>query len=629
MKQKVEKSLHLKIAILVLSVLTFLAGVTFYIQYRLTAKQLTDSMEASAEHLSNSLKRSFEIAMLGRRLDEIQQALEEIGRDPHIKRIFIVNKSGEIKVSSERQNLGKVMRISEKTCQACHMFAPSEREKSIVIDTGEEKYLRSVNPIEKKPICESCHLDQAKILGVLVTDISTAEIEALTFNNLKISFIMFFITVILVAGAFRVGFKRIILDRLLLLKNAAAKMEIGDFSIRITPPSRDELGRLADSFNRMADNLQLSLEKIESARSYLENLINTIDDGVAVVKRGKTFVLLNDKYLQMFDKSTEDRIKNIGAKIDNLNIFHGEWCESDERKCNICRVFENGRFSNRVSTYISGDGTERTYESYVSVISRDEKGVYEVVEDLRDITLRKKLERQMMQTEKLASVGRLAAGVAHEINNPMASIATCAEGLLAMIENIELKNDLDKEILEYLQVIRSSAFRCKAITERLLNFSATQTGEFETLDLNKITQESVRLVEYDVAAKGVNLQLKLNPQIPQIKISRVAFPQVIVNLILNALYAVDRGGTIILETNLENGRVALTVSDDGIGISEKDLQFVFEPFYTTKKHGEGSGLGLSICRTIVNSHKGEISIRSQPGKGTTVMIVLPAGDNNE
>jgi signal transduction histidine kinase len=623
---KISKSLHFKIAFLVLSVLTFLSAAVFYIQYRMNSRNLTDSLKASAEHLSESLERSFEIAMLGRRLDEIQQALEEIGRDPHIEKIFIVNKSGEIKVSSDRSSLGRVIEKSEKTCQVCHRNEPSRREKTAVIDLGHEKFLRSVNPILKKPVCETCHLDKASVLGVLVTDISVAEIEALASRNLRLSLLMLFVTVLLVAGVFRIGFKGLIINRLSKLKKAAGDMEAGDFSTRVTLRAADEMGRLGGAFNRMAENLQKSLEKIESARAYLDGLINRVEDGIAVVDRDRRFVLLNDRYLEMFGKDPSERGRFIGEPIDALYTFHGEWCASGNEKCGICTVFDHGEFSSRVLFHKGDGGNEKTYESYVSVLKSDGKEIREVIEDLRDITLRKQFEKQMIQSEKLVSVGRLAAGVAHEINNPMASITTCAEGLLNTIENLKLEKGITEEVVEYLDIIKSSAFRCKAITERLLNFSSTGTGEFELLDINDIIEESINLAEYDVSAKGVNLAFRPDRNIPRVRISRTTFPQVVVNLILNSLYAVDRDGNIVLQTGPQEDCVYLKVSDDGRGIGGDDLKSVFDPFFTTKKRGEGSGLGLAICRTIIDNHKGEIYIESAVNEGTTVTVLLPRGE---
>ena len=622
----IARSLHLKIVLLVLSVLTLMFGVIFFVQYQLNAKHLTNSLKVSAGHLGSTLEKSFEIAMLSRRLDEVQLALEEIGREPQIERIFIVNKLGKVKVSSDRTELGKVLQISEQTCQVCHRHKPSDREESIIVQSGTERFLRNVNPILKKPVCGKCHLDDVRVLGVLVTDISVAEVEALADDNLRTSFILFVMSVLFMGGALRIGFKRIILDRIAQLRTAAGKMEKGDFTASVVIPTQDELGQLAGTFNRMAENLRRSLERIESARAYLEGLINSIDDGVAVIKRGGTFILVNDSYLRMFDRQDEDRRISLDASIGEINVFHGEWCQEEKKRCNICQALETGMFSNRVVTYHANDGTEKMYESYVSVITSDENGACEVVEDLRDITLRKKLESQMMQTEKLVSVGKLAAGVAHEINNPMASITTCAEGLMRMVDELQIEGDNKDDLYEYLQTIRSSAFRCKAITERLLNFSSAQDGEFELADINEVIKESVRLAEYDISAKGVSLNTRLTPGMPQVSLSRVTFPQVVVNLLLNSLYAVQRGGSIMLRTFAHDGKVFFEVEDDGAGIGSQDINQVFEPFFSTKKTGEGTGLGLSICRTIVDNHHGEIAIESKQNEGTKVTVTLPANE---
>ncbi|OGC93687.1 MAG: hypothetical protein A2W25_06200 [candidate division Zixibacteria bacterium RBG_16_53_22] len=623
MKKRISESLHLKIALLILSILTFSAATIFYTQYRLSKSHLTNSLKVSTTHLSNTLLRSFEIAMLGRRLEEIQQALEEIGQEPQIDRIFIVNKSGEVKVSSDRSQLGRVIHISERTCQVCHEFRPADREQSIIIKDDRVSFLRSVNPIRKKPICEKCHRGDETMLGMLVTDVSVKDIEALTRSNLNITFVMIVATLLFMAGAFRLGFKKIILDRLALLKAAAGRLEKGDFSARAALDTGDELGRLAGTFNRMADNLTQSLARIERARAYLENLINSIDDGVAVIKRDRTLVMVNDAYLRMFDSDKRDRSEYLNSPLEHLNPFHGEWCRIPEKRCNVCTVFETGEFSNRIVSLVSRDGAQKVYESYISVLSKDEQGVVEIVEDLRDTTIRKKFETQMIEAERLVSAGKLAAGVAHEINNPMASISTCAEGLLKMIDDFPAVNEQKSLLREYLETIRDSAFRCKAITQRLLNFASIQSSEFEPLDFNEVIEDAVRLVQYDISAKGVDLELKLSREMPSVRLSRTSFPHAVVNLILNSLYAVERRGKITITTLLQGQRAALKVEDNGCGIDGRHLQRVFEPFFTTKKVGEGSGLGLFICRNIVNNHGGEIDIQSEAGKGTVVTIRIP------
>ncbi len=224
--------------------------------------------------------------------------------------------------------------------------------------------------------------------------------------------------------------------------------------------------------------------------------------------------------------------------------------------------------------------------------------------------------------DKLASIGRLASGVAHEINNPLA-IINQKTGLVEDI--LEFSSDFDQKpmILDSLKSINNSVERCKAITHRLLGFARRTEVLFEHLGVNETIKEVLQFLENSMMYNRIKLDLKLQDDLPQIYSDRLQLQQIFLNIINNAIDAIGKDGTISIITNLIAGEVRVVIQDDGGGISEDLLPRIFEPFFTTKETGKGTGLGLSITYGLIKKLGGDITVRSNVGKGTAFTITLP------
>jgi len=235
--------------------------------------------------------------------------------------------------------------------------------------------------------------------------------------------------------------------------------------------------------------------------------------------------------------------------------------------------------------------------------------------------------RQAVRSEQLASVGFLAAGVAHEINNPLASIALCAESLEGRVAGLlDSANPDHAVVANYLQMIQSEAFRCKGITEKLLDFSRMGPGKRQTADLAELVRDVLEMVGHlgkyqcfaiEFACREPVLAL-LNPQ--EIK-------QVVLNLLTNALDSLDEGGTVWIELATREGFAEMRITDNGCGMPPEVLEHVFEPFFTRRRTGQGTGLGLSISYRIIADHGGEIEAESPgAGRGSTFRMRLPLAE---
>ncbi|HVO80987.1 MAG TPA: ATP-binding protein [Terriglobales bacterium] len=237
----------------------------------------------------------------------------------------------------------------------------------------------------------------------------------------------------------------------------------------------------------------------------------------------------------------------------------------------------------------------------------------------------KRAHDHVLHVEKMASIGKMAAVVAHEINNPLSGILTYAKLLRKWLDRGETEGDKHQEALQCLELIAGESRRCGDLVKNLLTFSRTAPMNVETTDLNAVIDRSVRLVQHQLELSGIQLQLDLTNDLPQVQCDPAQIEQVLLALIMNSIDAMPRGGNLWLRTRLQEpgDEVEIQVRDDGMGIPADILPQLFEPFLTTKESGHGVGLGLAISRGIIERHNGNIEVQSEVGKGTTFTITLP------
>jgi two-component system NtrC family sensor kinase len=241
-----------------------------------------------------------------------------------------------------------------------------------------------------------------------------------------------------------------------------------------------------------------------------------------------------------------------------------------------------------------------------------------------DVTLRVEAVHAVGRAEKLAAVGRLAAGVVHEINNPLATISACAEALEQRVEEGDFNDSPAMEDLnEYLGLIKSEAFRCKTITTGLLDFSRIRTGERNAIDVVEILRSSVKLISHQKRGNEIEFVIEAGDDLPRVNADGGQLQQAVIALATNAIDAMPYGGKLTFRAASSSKAVAIEIEDTGVGIPTEDMSKIFEPFFTTKEVGKGTGLGLAVCYGIVTDHGGRLSVRSNVGKGTTFTILLP------
>ncbi len=324
----------------------------------------------------------------------------------------------------------------------------------------------------------------------------------------------------------------------------------------------------------------------------------------------------------------ETFLKNLGLTRNEVvgrycyEVAHRQSapCSGNDHPCPLAEVKKTGKPSR--TTHIHLDQNGNRYYVSISCYPLAEKGKLKgVVEVSKDITQEIEFEKNMMQQEKLVSIGRLSAGVAHEINNPLTTILTSA---MLIQEDLEEGSEMHQE----LTIISNEALRCRKIVKSLLDFARQSQPLKKPDNLNDVIRESLVLTRKQANFKDVSLGAELADQLPSIAIDRDQIQQTIINLTLNAIEATSPGQKIqIASRYLKDKRaVEIRISDTGEGILPENLDKIFDPFFTTKKNG--TGLGLAITHGIIEQHGGTIEVKSTPGQGTQFFITLPVTNGN-
>jgi two-component system NtrC family sensor kinase len=289
------------------------------------------------------------------------------------------------------------------------------------------------------------------------------------------------------------------------------------------------------------------------------------------------------------------------------------------------QVFLTGGIHRIEQESVSVDGeTNHWLISKIPMRAGEDGEVTHVITVGENITARVKADRAVARAEKLAAVGRLAAGVVHEINNPLATIAACAESLEKRISegSFSCSQDAD-DLREYLGLIREEAFRCKTITNGLLDFSRLRAGQRSPVDMNQLIKGTARLVTHQQRGDDIQIEVEAQENLPMVSGDMGQLQQAVVALATNAIDAMPDGGTLTLRAIHSGSRVLVQVKDTGIGIAPENMTKIFDPFFTTKDVGRGTGLGLAVCYGILSDHGGRLDVRSSVGVGTTFTITLP------
>lgn len=398
----------------------------------------------------------------------------------------------------------------------------------------------------------------------------------------------------------------------------------GDLNYRVPIRNLDEIGQLSSSFNQMAEDLKQTLvsrDELEELFSLTNATLESTGDGIiAINQEGDVSThntsifkyctlkgsLLSSSSLNQVADSIKQNLKNPQIMDDCLRKLkeRPEIATHDILEFKDGRIVELGTNPQKVENRIVGN-----------VFS-----FHDITERVKAEEQKHQLQNLVYQSEKMAAIGQLAGGVAHEINNPLGVILGFSQGLLR-------RTPLDSPIKMPLDSIEREAIRCKNLVQDLLNYSRMGKMDKEICSINQVIETTLSLVQSQARVSFVELKKELSENLPDISINRNQIQQVIVNLCNNAMDAMDKGGALTIQTRqidaMGEHLIEIQVRDTGTGIPKENLSRIFEPFYTTKEVGKGTGLGLSLVYEIIQRHNGSINVESELRKGTTFKIQLP------
>lgn len=292
------------------------------------------------------------------------------------------------------------------------------------------------------------------------------------------------------------------------------------------------------------------------------------------------------------------------------------------------RVFGTGTIvQDELEVTVSGE--TRWYRSTRIPMRLEDDAITHVITVGEDVTEAKRSQAQVLQGEKLAAIGQLAAGVMHEINNPLATIAACVAAMEGRLGGMP---PAENGLHEYLKIIDKEVDRCTQIVSGLLDFSRPKGKAKQAVELNAVVEDALFLLKHHKRFPQLIVTRELDPRLPSVLGNPAQLVQVLMALMLNAVDAMEAGGRLTLRTGRSRVRpddIHVEVEDTGVGIPRSEQSKIFEPFFTTKSPGQGTGLGLSICYGIVQEHRGRIEVESQPGQGATFRVVLPIADGTK
>jgi len=479
-----------------------------------------------------------------------------------------------------------------------------------------------VIPIENRPECGGCHEKNEKRRGALLLSLNRSEMGKLIGQQRQKYFILFGLIAIAIAVTTIIAVNRLFLKPLKLIQTGAEAIEKGDFGYRIPVKSDDEITDLTWHVNRMAEKLELFFRELGDKNKQLteqftlvsrsqkewQETFDGITDLISVIDKDCNIIKANRAFHHYFSISPYEEINKkchelFGTCLPS-NCPHSKCVQ---QKAPVTREVRDVKTGKVLQLSVFPNLSKEGEVSYLIFIAKD-------------VTEKKENEMRLIMNERLAALGQMASGIAHEINNPLATISACAEGLIRRVE----KGQFNVPLFEnYLKMIGEEVDRSKKITTGMLTFVRRTTDEKKEIHIHEALDRTLDLINLQGRLKEVEISRNYREEMPVILGNEGELRQVFLTILLNALDAMENRGKLTLETDVDGDHLSIKISDVGPGIPPHLVGRVFEPFFTTKSEKGGTGLGLSIAKQIIKENNGSIEVASQEKRGTTFTIRLP------
>lgn len=610
LKNWVGARLQRRMVVTLSAVLIVLSAAFLVVLSGLYRARLASEMERAALQVSGLLHASLENAMLKRDLSGLRAIIADLGEDPDIVAVRILNPDFEVRFASDPALEGEVMGFSALA------EALANRQPQALQGPGDT--VRAVHPVPNQPRCRECHgpVEGQPVNGLLVVDYAATGLGA----QARSTMLTLMIAGLAVTGASLLAswtvLHRTVLRPLDALGTGTAALAEGRLGHRIDIQGSDEFAGLAVGFNQMAAGLQRSMTELEAARAAVQSVIDAIPDAIRVIGPDYRVHLANAAYAAHVGLPMD---KVIGQPCYRSSHQRDAPCVETLVCCPLAEA-KAGRLPLTCrQSHKRGPAAEVHVELAAAPVTLriEVAEVACVVEAIRDLDQQARLS----QEQRLAELGLLSAGLAHEIYNPMSSIS-----LLLEAARDDLAHGRSAEAEDRLAVIGQEVGRTLHITNSLLALCLPPSDDAVLIDLDRVVPEALGILSYQARQSGCTVDCHIAPGLRLLG-AESDLRMVVTNLVLNAIHAMPKGGTVQVSGTRVGREVQIKIADAGIGIAPEHLDRIFLPFWTRRADGTpGRGLGLSIVQAIVARWKGRIAVQSLLGQGSHFTLHLPDPD---
>ena len=596
----------------------------FVIIYVLVSQQSQNSRSQSrlyGETVVDNLIQAVELS--DKNTEWLQAYVVAVGTNPGLLQVGIADKNGLMIAHSDPKKKG------ERVAEVTSLLGKIQHVNSFIVQESSNirPFMRFVGPI-------SLFSEDGAEEGLVLADVALPQkIEVFTAEK-TIGFLLGLLALFaFTIGALSLFLKHRVVNIVTRLTRGARRIAWGHFSERIAVDRNDELGQLAASFNVMAK----ALGDTTVSRDFFDKILRSMGDSLMVLDADLNIITVNQASLALLGYEEKEL---VGKKMyDLVELEKGKpldhTCKLPDKP--IHEIFYVAKDGRRIPVLASRAFIESGSEEQGAIVCiakdiseriQSEQDIRQMNANLMEINERlQQTQEQLIQSAKLASLGEMAAGIAHELNQPLHIIGMSAEmgsSYLQLAKYDKLETRLEK--------IGVQVQRATAIINHLRTFGRETSGiEVEPHDINTIIENTFILFNEQFRVHGIEVRKELGQQLPLVSCNPIQLEQVLSNLLVNAKDALEESSEkiISLTSRIREKSVVVEVGDTGPGMDHSALEKIFDPFYTTKEVGRGTGLGLSISYGIIKDHGGTLGVESEPGKGTLFRIQLPVSEGNE
>lgn len=581
--------------------------------------QMLEARAQSSHQMAQLLLASLRRPLIQRDAEGMRKLIRNLAKQPGITNVMLSDKGGTIRFSS-LPSLLNINPLAERSegCVTCHDKSPAQRDTHAFLhDELGREVLRSVTPVPNGKACTECHGDPTsnRYTGMLVVDYDA---ELLRQETLRTTLLLMGAGVVLVLITLIGGWwfmKHLVLAPVSHLNRASQSISRGDLAARVSIDGHDELAHLGSTFNSMAQNLEQAMASIKSKEAFQQALIDAIPDGVRVIDNNYQIIAANRAYCEQMGITPGEAL--------NIPCYQSSHCRDAPCiatlvTCPIRELRDSREPIKFLDRHCRGDRVDIEVEVYAAPLYFHQELMddFYIVESIRNLSD----DVQYSHEQKLSDLGQLAAGVAHEIRNPLTT--------LQMAFTRFREDELDENTRrDYLELATREIQRCIDVNERLLKLSTLPPSHTELVHLNDCVTETTSLLNFEAEQRHLKIELQLAPGDLRALATDSEMRMIILNLVQNAFHALDDGGHVRIVTDEEAQHLVLCVEDDGLGVVHEDADRIFEPFFSRRHDAsEGTGLGLAITKSLVMRHGGSIQARTSALGGARFIVKLRNAD---